>query len=68
MTPERIDDPRDQAAQPSAAANAAIALLLQSWRPAGRVAELGSLIWLTKCQAGRMIWLPIDHGILTDIT
>jgi hypothetical protein len=43
MTPERIDDPRDQAAQPSAAANPAGASRLQSLRPVGRVAELGSL-------------------------
>jgi len=43
MTPERIDDPRDQAAQPSAAANPAGASRLQSLRPVRRVAELGSL-------------------------
>jgi protein TonB len=43
MTPERIDDPRDQAAQPSAAANPAGASRLQSKHPVRRVAELGSL-------------------------
>src|ERR1700757_4856027 len=43
MTPERIDDPRDQAAQPSAAANPAGASRLQSKRPVRRVAELLSL-------------------------
>src|SRR5437667_3796105 len=42
MTPERIDDPRDQAAQPCAAANPAGASRLQSLRPVRRVAELGS--------------------------
>ena len=43
MTPERIDDPRDQAAQPSAAANPAGTSRLHSLRPVRRVAELGSL-------------------------
>jgi hypothetical protein len=43
MTPERIDDPRDQAAPPSAAANPAGASRLQSLRPVRRVAEPGSL-------------------------
>src|SRR6185295_7199964 len=43
MTPERIDDPHDQAAQPYAAANPAGASRLQSLRPVRRVAELGSL-------------------------
>ena len=35
--------PRSGLDQPCAAANPAIASLLQSWHPAGRVAELGSL-------------------------
>jgi hypothetical protein len=43
MTPERIDDPRDQAAQPCAAANPAGASRWPSLRPVGRVAELGAL-------------------------
>jgi hypothetical protein len=42
----KIDDPRDQAAQPSAAANPAGASRWPSLRPVRRVAELGSLIWL----------------------
>src|SRR5687768_7353162 len=40
MTPERIDEPCDQAAQPSAAAPA-FALWLQFTRPASRAAILG---------------------------
>jgi hypothetical protein len=36
------------------AAKPAIASLLQSWRPAGRVAELGTLIWLRFCQQAKL--------------
>jgi len=59
LTPTRSDEherpvgrppgpPHSGWVQPCAAANPAIASLLQSWRPVGRVAELGSLACITR--------------------
>jgi len=41
--------------------------LLQFTRPAGWVAELGSLIWLRTCQAGSKILFPVFHGFSSDL-